>query len=94
MNDTYINYIDQLLDLAERNDIFCLTSRAFNEFAAEVREALSKGKPRKPERIMKTMSMCLTKEECGPAYTCDCGAYVGYLHEYCNDCGQKLKWED
>ena len=24
MNDTYINYIDQLLDLAERNDIFCL----------------------------------------------------------------------
>ena len=45
MNDTYINYIDQLLDLAERNDIFCLTSRAFNEFAVEVRETLAKGKP-------------------------------------------------
>ena len=55
---------------------------------------MDKQESMKPERIMKTMSMCLTKEECGPAYTCDCGAYVGYLHEYCNDCGQKLDWED
>ena len=49
MNDAYINYIDQLLDLAERNDIFCLTSRAFNGFAVEVRETMAKGKPMKLE---------------------------------------------
>ena len=23
---------------------------------------------------------------------CDCGAYAFYLHEYCNECGQKLDW--
>lgn len=56
--------------------------------------AMDKQEPMKPERIMKTMSMCLTKEECGAAYTCDCGAYVGYLHEYCNDCGQKIDWTE
>ena len=48
MNDTFINYIDQLLDLAECNDTFYLTSRAFNEFAGEVMETLSKGKAMKP----------------------------------------------
>ena len=42
--------------------------------------AMDKQAPMKPERLMK------------PPYTCDCGAYVVYLHEYCNDCGQKIDW--
>lgn len=42
MNRKYIEYIEQLLDIAEKNDIFNLTSREFNEFSAEVREALEK----------------------------------------------------
>ena len=29
----------------------------------------------------------------GVQYTCNsCGAFVGYLHEYCCECGQKLDW--
>lgn len=27
-------------------------------------------------------------------FTCECGFYVGYLHKYCYNCGQKLDWED
>ena len=58
MNDTYINYIDQLLDLAERNDIFCLTTRAFNEFAVGVREALEKQVGKKVVRVQDDVPKC------------------------------------
>ena len=88
MNDTYINYIDQLLDLAERNDIFCLTSRAFNEFEVEVRETMEKGKPMKP-----------IKDKYGNSDCPVCNAYVEfsgnqsyYKHEYCSGCGQAIDW--
>ena len=31
----------------------------------------------------------------GVQHTCkSCCAFVGYLHEYCCECGQKLDWED
>lgn len=50
--------------------------------------AMKKQIPMKPERIMITMFIR------GPEYTCGCGAYVGYLHEYRYNCGQKLDWED
>ena len=85
MNDTYINYIEQLLDLAERNDIFCLTSRAFNEFVVEVREALEKQKQRVPDSEVSEVG--------GIQYICpSCWGFVGYLNEHCEDCGQKLDW--
>ena len=33
--------------------------------------------------------------EKGNLYTChECGSYIGYLHDYCYNCGQKLDWED
>lgn len=87
MNDTYINYIDQLLDLAERNDIFCLTSRAFNEFATEVREALEKQKQRMPDAEITDIG--------GIQHTCpSCWGFVGYRHEHCENCGQKLDWTE
>lgn len=47
MNDTFIKYVEEMLDIAEQNNIFCLTPRAFNEFSTEVREALEKQIPRK-----------------------------------------------
>ena len=84
MNDTYINYIDQLLDLAERNDIFCLTSRAFNEFAVEVRETLAKGKPMKLEIDGEFDLLCA-----------GCGSVLesnGYDGDYCPNCGQAIDW--
>ena len=56
MNDTFINYVEQMLDFVERNDIFCLTSRAFNEFSAEVREALEKQIPRKADMELSEMA--------------------------------------
>ena len=86
MNDTYTNYIDQLLDLAERNDIFCLTSRAFNEFSAEVMEALAKGKPMKLEIDGEFELLCAG---CGSVLD-----FKGYDGDYCPYCGQKLDWED
>ena len=88
MNDTYINYIDQLLDLAERNDIFCLTSRAFNEFAVEVRAALEKGKPMRP-KVDGEFGLC---KRCG--YVFNSELISEYCVKYCPNCGQKLDWED
>ena len=31
MNDTYINYIDKLLDLAKKNNIFKLTRKVYEQ---------------------------------------------------------------
>ena len=87
MNDTFINYVEQMLDFAERNDTFCLTSRAFNEFSAEVREALEKQIPRKADMEITEVG--------GAQHTCQsCWGFVGYLHDYCENCGQRLNWED
>ena len=86
MNDTYINYIDQLLDLAERNNIFCLTSRAFNEFASEVRETMAKGKPMKLEIDGEFDLLCA-----GCKSVLD---FKGYDGDYCPYCGQKIDWGD
>lgn len=86
MNDTYINYIDQLLDLAECNDIFHLTSRAFNEFAIEVRETLSKEKEVAPDIYPNTRFHVF---ECS-----ECGIGVTGVNRYCHKCGQKFNWED
>jgi hypothetical protein len=86
MNDKYIEYIDQLLDIAERNDIFCLTSRAFTEFALEVMEALEKQKQRTPDSEITDTD--------GIQHTCpSCWGFVGYMHEHCEKCGQKLDWD-
>ena len=34
------------------------------------------------------------EHERGHLFTCECGSYVGYLHDYCYNCGQKLYWDD
>ena len=98
MNDTYINYINQLLDLAERNDIFCLTSRAFNEFASEVRETLSKGKAMKPVIEQGAPSYYgstgISRDYCGCP---KCGEEVGRGDDkanHCPECGQKIDWTE
>ena len=89
MNDTFINYVEQLLDLAERNDIFCLTSRAFNEFATEVRETMAKGKPMKPIHKEKNL-YC---PNCDHWLLWD-DAIPNEWDNYCGICGQKIDWED
>ena len=45
-------------------------------------QALEKQIPKKPEMEGKQH------------YACQCASYVGYLHEYCHDCGQKIDWSD
>lgn len=45
-------------------------------------EALEKQIPKKPE------------VEGKQGYMCQCASYVGYLHEYCHECGQKIDWEE
>lgn len=84
MNGEYINYIDQLLDLAEKDDIFSLTSREFNEFATVVREAMAKGKPMKLEIDGEFDLLCAG---CGSVLDFKC-----YDGDYCPYCGQKLDW--
>lgn len=87
MNDTFINYVEEMLDIAERNNIFCLTPRAFNEFSTEVREALEKQIPRKVDTEVSEIG--------GAQHFCEtCCEFVGYLHEHCENCGQKLDWEE
>ena len=94
----YIDFMFNKLNELAIEDISYSDYDQMTDWLGEIRKQVKrlekKQEPMRPKLIMKTMSMCLTKEECGPAYTCDCGAYVGYLHEYCNDCGQKLDWED
>ena len=96
MNDTYLNYIDQLLDLAECNDTFYLTSRAFNEFAGEVRETLSKGKAMKPVIEQGAPSYYGGSGICREYCACPkCGEAVGRGDDranYCPECGQKIDW--
>ena len=98
MNDTYINYIDHLLDLSERNVIFCLTSRAFNEFVAEVRETMVKGKPMKPVIEQGAPSYYGGSGICREYCACPkCGDAVGRGDDkanYCPECGQKIDWTE
>ena len=98
MNDTYLNYIDQLLDLAECNDTFYLTSRAFNEFASDVRETLSKGKAMKPVIGKGAPSYYGGTSICRHYYSCPkCGEEVGRGDDkanYCHDCGQAIDWTE
>lgn len=86
MNREYIDYIDQLLELAEKNDIFNLTSREFNEFSSSVGLSLELQMPLKVyvggNRVGGLPHICQS-----------CRGYVGYLHDYCENCGQKLDWE-
>lgn len=80
-------YIEQLLDIAEKNDIFCLTSREFNDFSAEVLVSLEKQIPRKVDKEITEIG--------GVQYVCQsCWGFVGYLYDYCQTCGQKLDWSE
>ena len=96
MSDTFINYIDQLLGLAECNDTFYLTSRAFNEFASDVRETLSKGKAMKPVIEQGAPSYYGGTSICRHYYSCPkCGEEVGRGDDkanYCQNCGQAIDW--
>lgn len=87
MNRDYIDYIGKLIDLAQLSDIFCLTSMEFNEFSAEVLESLEKQIPRKADTEITEIG--------GVQHICQsCWGFVGYLHEYCQNCGQAIDWSE
>ena len=49
--------------------------------------ALEKQKQRVPDSEISEIG--------GIQHTCpSCWGFVGYLHDYCENCGQKLNWED
>lgn len=87
MSREYIEYISELLDVAKRKDFFGLTSGEFNYFSAEVLEALEKQIPRKANVNM--MKIGRLRHNCQ-----SCWGFVGYLHEYCENCGQALDWSE
>lgn len=88
MTREYIEYVEQLLDIAEKNNIFSLTSREFNEFSSSVGLSLELQLPRKVDDIEIT-------EIGGVQHICQsCWGFVGYLHEHCENCGQKLDWSE
>lgn len=87
MNREYIDYISELLDVAKRKDFFDLTSEELNYFSAEVLEALEKQIPRKVDMEITEIG--------GVQHVCQsCWGFVGYLHDYCQNCGQKLDWSE
>lgn len=85
MNREYIDYIDQLLRLAEKNDIFNLTTREFNEFSSSVGSSLELQIP---------LKVYVEVTEVGELqHICQsCWGYVGYLHDYCENCGHAIDW--
>lgn len=87
MNREYIDYISELLDVAKRKDFFDLTSEELNYFSAEVLEALEKQIPRKVDMEITEIG--------GVQHVCQsCWGFVGYLYDYCQNCGQKLDWSE
>lgn len=87
MNREYIDYINKLIDLAQLNEIFCLTSREFNEFSAKVLESLEKQIPRKVDTEITEIG--------GVQHICQsCWGFVGYLYEHCQNCGQAIDWSE
>ena len=87
MNREYIEYIEQLLDIAEKNDIFNLTSREFTEFSLSVELALE-------SQISLKVDTEITETGRLQHGCQSCGGFVGYLHEYCENCGQALDWSE
>jgi hypothetical protein len=85
MNREYIEYIEQLLDTAEKNDTFNLTSREFTEFSLSVSLSLELQTPLKPTYDHQYGEM-------GCAF---CGNMVSGWEElpnYCPQCGQAIDW--
>lgn len=87
MNREYINYIEQVLGFAEQSDYFGISLVEFESFSQEVLIALKKQIPRKVDTEITEIG--------GVQHTCQsCWGFVGYLYEYCQNCGQKLDWSE
>lgn len=87
MISKYIEYVEQLLDIAEKNDIFYLTSREFADFALWVEWSLERQLPRKVDtKIIKTGEVQHICQSCWEG--------VGYRYAHCQNCGQVLDWSE
>ena len=85
MNEEYINYIEQLLDISKKNDIFNMTSREFSEFSLWVDLLLVSQIPRKV--YTKTTKTGEVQHICQ-----SCWEGVGHMYAHCQHCGQVLDW--
>ena len=86
MKHEYVENIYDLMEYAKKIDFFNMTSREFRDFEVEISEAVEKQVPVKP--------MSEITEIGGLQHICkSCWGFIGYLHEYCENCGQAIKWE-
>lgn len=92
MNREYIDYIGELIDHAQLDDIFCLTSKEFNEFSAEVLGSLEKQIPMKPKAVEDKIRRCPTCLGQATFQTWKHGYPVVIKMNYCQNCGQKIDW--
>ena len=85
MSREYVEYIYELLDVAERKDFFNLTSGKFDDFSSWIERSLELQMPRKVDTEITEIR--------GAQHICpSCRGAVGYMYDYCQDCGQALDW--
>jgi rRNA maturation endonuclease Nob1 len=79
--------VEPLLDIADKNNIFNLTSREFNKFSSAVMLSLELQMLRKVDTEITEIG--------GIQHVCQsCWGFVGYLHEHCPNCGQAIDWSE
>ena len=86
--------LKRLIELKEAHQRMDLNEDDYIGIAQVIDEAIKreesgdKEKPMKPDKYRTEGDFSQNAYDCGV-----CGGYVGYLHEYCCTCGQKLDWE-
>ena len=101
MSREYIDHIEQLLDFAEKNDVFNKPSSwEFRYFSEEVldalqmaSEALEKQLPKKPLE-QRYVNYEIENELIGHCPSCRIKWDVAFWQRYCSNCGQKLDWSE
>lgn len=87
-------YIDFLLDKLNElviEDISYSDYDQMTDWLAEIRKQV-KMLEKKQERMKPDAEI---SDIGGIQHTCPvCWGFVGYMHEHCENCGQKLDWED
>ena len=86
MKHEYVENIYDLMEYVKKIDFFHMTSTEFRDFEVEISEAVEKQVSVKP--------MSEITEIRGLQHICSsCWGFIGYLHSYCENCGQAIDWE-
>ena len=87
MKHEYLENIYELIEYAKKIDFFHMTSKEFRDFEVEISEAVEKQVPVKPTSEITEIG--------GLQHVCNsCWGFIGYLHSYCENCGQAIDWEE